>query len=81
MKNIKKAAVVAVLTGGIAMATGGAAFAWDGSGAEGAATQSPGAVSGNTIQAPIEVPVGVCSNTIDIVGLLNPAFGQPCLGS
>ena len=82
MQNMKKAAVVAVLTGGLAIAAGGAAFADGvGSGADGAATGSPGAVSGNTIQVPVFVPVSVCNNTIDVIGSLNPAFGQPCGGN
>ncbi|KIF74873.1 hypothetical protein QR77_14705 [Streptomyces sp. 150FB] len=46
--------------------------------ASGAAVGSPGVLSGNTIQAPVDVPVNVCGNSIDVVGLLNPAFGNGC---
>ncbi|MFJ8137734.1 chaplin [Streptomyces sp. NPDC096013] len=48
------------------------------SGAEGAAAGSPGVISGNTIQLPVHVPVNVCGNTVNVVGLLNPAAGNSC---
>ncbi|WP_309221648.1 chaplin [Streptomyces sp. Act143] len=48
------------------------------SAADGAAADSPGAVSGNTIQLPVHVPVDVCGNTVNVVGLLNPAAGNRC---
>jgi hypothetical protein len=51
----------------------------DTSGAEGAAVVSPGVVSGNTIQVPILLPIHLCGNAIDIVGLLNPTFGNTCV--
>ncbi|MEU3343671.1 chaplin [Streptomyces sp. NPDC006700] len=46
--------------------------------AEGAAANSPGVLSGNVIQAPVHVPVNVCGNTVNVVALLNPAFGNGC---
>ncbi|MFJ6560735.1 chaplin [Streptomyces sp. NPDC091412] len=46
--------------------------------ADGAASNSPGVLSGNTIQAPVSVPVNVCGNTVDVVAVLNPAFGNSC---
>ncbi|MFG2137605.1 chaplin [Streptomyces sp. NPDC048650] len=49
------------------------------SGAQGAAVNSPGVVSGNVIQAPIHIPVNACGNSINIVGLLNPTFGNTCV--
>jgi ChpA-C len=49
------------------------------SGAEGAAVGSPGVVSGNVIQVPVHIPVNACGNTINIVGLLNPTFGNKCV--
>ena len=39
---------------------------------------SPGVLSGNTVQAPVHVPVNVCGNTVNVVGLLNPASGNGC---
>ncbi|WP_306459742.1 chaplin [Streptomyces sp. Ag109_G2-15] len=71
----KSAAVVA----GAILALGGAAPAFADSGATGGAAQSPGVISGNVIQVPVHVPVNVCGNTVDVIGLLNPAFGNPCV--
>ncbi|GAA2222779.1 MULTISPECIES: chaplin [Streptomyces] len=74
---IKKVVAAAAATGGLVLAGAGLAVA--DSGAQGAALNSPGVVSGNVIQAPIHVPVNVCGNTIDVVGVLNPAFGNACV--
>ncbi|MGW7378406.1 chaplin [Streptomyces sp. NPDC054794] len=74
-KFMKKSA--AVLAGAV-LALGGAAPAFADSGAEGLSTGSPGVVSGNTIQIPVHVPVNVCGNTVNVVGLLNPALGNAC---
>ncbi|MEV8411731.1 chaplin [Streptomyces niveus] len=49
-----------------------------GSSASGAATNSPGVLGGNLLQAPIDVPLNACGNSVDLVGLLNPAFGNGC---
>jgi hypothetical protein len=70
----KTAAVVA----GAIMTLGLAAPAFADSGAEGAAIGSPGVLSGNVVQVPIHIPVNVCGNSIDVIGLLNPAFGNVC---
>ncbi|MGY0067429.1 chaplin [Streptomyces sp. QTS137] len=47
--------------------------------AEGAATNSPGMLSGNNVQAPIEVPVNACGNTIGAASALNEASGNTCV--
>ncbi|MER6676347.1 chaplin [Streptomyces sp. NPDC000983] len=67
---------VAAATGVIA-AAGGTAQAH--SGASGAAANSPGVLSGNTVQVPVHVPVNACGNTVDVVGILNPAVGNTCV--
>ncbi|GHF80231.1 chaplin ChpH [Streptomyces thermodiastaticus] len=74
---LKKVVATAVATGGLVLA--GAGLAAADSGAQGAAVQSPGVVSGNVIQVPVHVPVNVCGNTISVIGLLNPAFGNTCI--
>ncbi|MFD7895238.1 MULTISPECIES: chaplin ChpH [Streptomyces] len=74
---IKKIVAAAAVTGGLVLAGAGMAVA--DSDAQGAAVNSPGVVSGNVIQAPIHVPVNVCGNTISVIGLLNPAFGNVCI--
>ncbi|MFI1724307.1 chaplin [Streptomyces sp. NPDC020489] len=66
---------VAAATGVIA-AAGGAAHA--DAGASGSSSNSPGVLSGNTVQAPVHAPVNVCGNTVDVVGVLNPAMGNKC---
>ncbi|MFF5900543.1 chaplin [Streptomyces argenteolus] len=50
-----------------------------GADAEGAAVGSPGVGSGNAVQAPVDIPVNACGNTVDVVGLLNPAGGNTCV--
>ncbi|MEU0336144.1 chaplin ChpH [Streptomyces sp. NPDC006193] len=74
---IKKVVAAAAATGGLVLAGAGLAVA--DSGAEGAAVGSPGVVSGNVVQVPVHVPVNVCGNTVDVIGLLNPAFGNSCV--
>jgi hypothetical protein len=44
-----------------------------------AAVGSPGVLSGNLAQVPVQVPVNVCGNTVNVIGLLNPAFGNTCV--
>ncbi|MEU0987596.1 MULTISPECIES: chaplin ChpH [unclassified Streptomyces] len=76
---IKKIVAAAAATGGLVLAGAGVAMA--DAGAQGAAVGSPGVISGNVIQVPVHVPVNVCGNTISVVGLLNPAFGNTCINS
>ncbi|MDX3577429.1 MULTISPECIES: chaplin ChpG [unclassified Streptomyces] len=49
------------------------------SGANAVAAHSPGVLSGNVVQVPVHIPVNICGNTINVVGLLNPAFGNTCV--
>ncbi|GGS70011.1 chaplin [Streptomyces cinerochromogenes] len=37
---------------------------------------SPGLVSGNGIQLPVDLPVNVSGNTVNVVGIGNPVFGN-----
>ncbi|MFB8036517.1 chaplin [Streptomyces sp. NPDC056004] len=74
MKYTKVAAIAA----GTLMAMGAAAPAFADSGAEGGAALSPGVLSGNSIQIPVHVPINACGNTVDVIALLNPAFGNNC---
>ncbi|WEH42656.1 chaplin ChpH [Streptomyces sp. NBC_01218] len=76
---IKKIAAAAAVTGGLVLAGAGMAVA--DAGAQGAAVGSPGVISGNVIQVPVHVPVNVCGNTINVIGLLNPAFGNTCVNA
>ncbi|MGR8009352.1 chaplin [Streptomyces hypolithicus] len=75
MKYMKSAAFVA----GSLLAVGVASPALADSEASGVTTNSPGVISGNSVQVPIHIPVNICGNTINVVGLLNPAFGNVCI--
>ncbi|MFF1923064.1 chaplin ChpH [Streptomyces sp. NPDC058221] len=76
---IKKIVAAAAVTGGLVLAGAGMAVA--DSGAQGAAIGSPGVLSGNVVQVPVHVPVNVCGNTVSVIGLLNPAFGNTCVNA
>jgi hypothetical protein len=77
MTRVAKAASLAVASGAMILAGAGGAVA--DSGAQGAAVGSPGVLSGNVVQVPIHIPVNLCGNTVNVIGLLNPAFGNTCL--
>ena len=76
---IKKVVAAAAATGGLVLAGAGLAVA--DAGAQGAAIGSPGVLSGNVVQVPIHIPVNVCGNTVNVIGLLNPAFGNTCVNA
>ncbi|MEU9865922.1 chaplin [Streptomyces sp. NPDC047971] len=76
MKNLKKAAALTMIAGGIVAAGAGVASAHGGADAHGEALNSPGVASGNLVQVPVHVPVNVSGNTVNVIGLLNPAFGN-----
>ncbi|MFJ1900688.1 MULTISPECIES: chaplin [unclassified Streptomyces] len=76
---IKKIAAAAAVTGGLVLAGAGMAVA--DSGAQGAAIGSPGVLSGNVVQVPVHVPVNLCGNTVNVIGLLNPSFGNTCVNA
>lgn len=81
MRRATRNGVIAVAAASGAMAVAlpvSTAFAAGGSDAHGSAADSPGLISGNSIQLPVHVPVNVCGNTVNVVGLLNPAAGNAC---
>ncbi|MFF2509455.1 chaplin [Streptomyces sp. NPDC058067] len=75
MKKLKRVAAVSMVAGGLVAAGAGMASATDAH-ANGHAVNSPGIVSGNVIQAPVHIPVNVVGNTVNVIGLLNPTFGN-----
>ncbi|MEV0281985.1 chaplin [Streptomyces sp. NPDC050610] len=77
MSRIAKAAILTAAAG--AAVSGAAGVASADAGAAGGAVGSPGVLSGNQLQIPVHIPVNLCGNSIDIIGLLNPAFGNTCL--
>lgn len=79
MRIVAATTLTAVLT----LAGAGTALAADptppgGHTTTGVATNSPGVLSGDNVQVPIHIPVAVCGDTIDVIGLLNPAAGNSC---
>ncbi|MFE5487007.1 chaplin [Streptomyces sp. NPDC056527] len=77
MRQIRRSGLATLMvTGGALALSAGAAHA--DSGAQGAAVGSPGVISGNAVQLPVHVPVNVCGNTVNVIGLLNPAAGNRC---
>lgn len=76
MRRVTRSGVIAVAAVSGAMAVSMPVHA--DSMSDGDTAGSPGVVSGNTIQLPVHVPVNVCGNTVNVVGLLNPAAGNTC---
>lgn len=66
-----------VLVAGAAV-IGGASVASADTGAQGVAASSPGVLSGNVVQVPIDIPVNACGNSLNVIGMLNPAVGNTC---
>ncbi|GAA2449942.1 chaplin [Streptomyces mauvecolor] len=77
MSRTAKALVLS--TAAAAAIAGGAGVASANADAHGAATHSPGVASGNAAQVPVHIPVNVCGNTVTVIGLLNPVFGNTCV--
>jgi hypothetical protein len=72
----RKGLITVAAAGGVLALSGGYAHA--DAGAAGAATHSPGVLSGNSVQVPVHAPINVCGNTVSVVGVLNPAMGNSC---
>ncbi|WP_431947218.1 chaplin [Actinacidiphila sp. bgisy167] len=91
MKRLSKAAVLTVAAGVAVMGSAGGALASDGgkdfdrggASAEGAAVGSPGVLSGNVIQVPVNVPINLCGNSINTLApsLLNFTTGNACINA
>lgn len=77
MRQVTRKGLITVAAAGGVLALGGG-YAHADSGAAGTAANSPGVLSGNNVQVPVDVPVNVCGNSVNVVGLLNPAFGNSC---
>lgn len=72
--------LLATLAFAAASVTGVAATASadNGAAAFGTAVGSPGILSGNVVQVPINIPFNICGNTVSIIGVLNDAIGNRC---
>ncbi|MFD5255344.1 chaplin [Streptomyces bobili] len=76
MRRVTRNGVIAVAAASGALAVAMPAFA--DSVADTTAAGSPGLISGNGVQLPVNVPVNLCGNTVNVVGVLNPAAGNAC---
>ncbi|MFJ5709397.1 chaplin [Streptomyces sp. NPDC093105] len=79
MVRVRNGLAVALAAG--AVVVGGASMASADAGAQGVAAHSPGVGSGNLVQVPVHIPVNACGNTVSVIGLLNPAFGNTCVNA
>ncbi len=79
MSRVLKGAALA-LTAAVAVLGAGSAAMADAD-AQGIAAYSPGVGSGNLIQIPIHIPINACGNSVSVIGLLNPAFGNTCINA
>ncbi|MFD9339893.1 chaplin [Streptomyces sp. NPDC060028] len=79
MSRVLKSAALALAAG--ALVFGGASVASADATAEGVAIGSPGLLSGNVVQIPIHIPINVCGNSVNIIGLLNPTAGNTCINT
>ncbi|MFD8261700.1 chaplin [Streptomyces griseoluteus] len=77
MSRIAKGLVLT--SAALAAVAGGAGIAAADSGAQAVAANSPGVLSGDAVEIPVHVPVNLCGDTIDVIGLLNPGFGNTCV--
>ncbi|MEU1004682.1 chaplin [Streptomyces tibetensis] len=75
-QTLSKGAFAAAAATGILSLYGSPAFA--DSDASAVAKDSPGVLSGNSVQVPVDVPVNVCGNTVNVLAALNTAFGNSC---
>ncbi|MFJ3878437.1 chaplin [Streptomyces sp. NPDC090077] len=80
-KRLMRGSTVAVAGAAMLMGGAGLASAHGGASADGAAAGSPGVASGNVVQVPVDVPENVCGLTVNVIALLNPAFGNTCVNA
>ncbi|MFD9306895.1 chaplin [Streptomyces sp. NPDC060048] len=70
--------IAAVVAGGGLAVAGVGGLAHADADAAGRAERSPGLLSGNLVQLPVNTPLNVCGNTVSVVGVLNSAAGNRC---
>lgn len=78
MRHSRRNGLIAAMVAGGGLAVAGVGLAHADADAGGTAERSPGLLSGNLVQLPVQVPVNVCGNTVNVAGVLNPAAGNRC---
>ncbi|GAB7031924.1 chaplin [Streptomyces sp. NPDC021749] len=76
MRQSLRTCVLMAAASSVLGAGGGTAYADAGAG--GRASDSPGVLSGNSIQVSVDTPVNACGNSVDGAAALNPAMGNSC---
>ncbi|MFD0166881.1 chaplin family protein [Streptomyces decoyicus] len=76
MRQSLKTCVFVAAASGMLGASAGTAYADAGAG--GRTANSPGVLSGNSIQVTVDAPVNACGNSVSGGGALNPAMGAAC---
>jgi small secreted domain DUF320 len=76
--SMHKTLVAAAVAAFAVLGTAGTASASSGAGAVGGASDSPGVLSGNVIQVPINLPFNLCGNDIPLLSALTGAAGNTC---
>lgn len=76
MRQGLKACMFVVAASGVLGASCGTAYADAGAG--GGTANSPGVLSGNSVQLTVDTPVNACGNSVDAGAALNPAMGNSC---
>lgn len=79
---MRKCAILAAAAFAAVTVIGGAGTAvadpGPGAYAEGTAQNSPGVLSGNLLQVPVDIPLNACGNSLNVIAALNPAAGNNC---
>jgi len=76
--STKRRVVLGMTTGGLLMTGIGMANAQADTTASGGTAHSPGIGSGNAVELPINAPINVCGNQVDVIGILNSVTGNSC---
>src|SRR5579884_1659741 len=76
--STKRRVMLGMTTGGMLMTGLGMASAHADTTATGETSHSPGIGSGNLIQLPVNAPINVCGNQIDVIGILDSVTGNSC---
>ncbi|MGP3683712.1 chaplin [Streptomyces sp. IBSNAI002] len=79
MSRVLKSAGLALAVGFALL--GGASVASADAEAWGIAAGSPGVLSGNLIQVPVDIPINFCGNSINVIGFGNLAADNVCINA
>jgi ChpA-C len=74
----KRRVALGMTTGGLLITGLGVSAAHADTSATGETSHSPGVGSGNLIQLPINAPINVCGNQLDVIGILDSVTGNSC---